>query len=137
MSPQISQSVGTSQTLARQRGHMKPSLLRSEWQAQRLGGDASGRRVGNPIIIRSAAGFVVPAPVARDTARCAGGGTDSNKRSLKWPSFIATPNRPTLPDEGLEFEERAWITHRQFCHTDPGIFSSLLLARPRIFGFYS
>lgn len=95
MRPQMSQSVGTSQTLAKQRGHRKPSLLSSEWQTHKLGGEVSGNLVGNPIIIRSAARLVA-APDARETARCAGGGTDSNSRSLKWPSFIATPNWPTL-----------------------------------------
>ena len=54
----------------------------------RLGGDVSGSLVGKPIIIRSAARLLavaalVPAPVARDKAFWAGGGTSSNKRSLK------------------------------------------------------
>jgi hypothetical protein len=83
MRPQISQSVGTSQTFAKQRGHRKPSLFNSEWHTHRLGGDVSGNLVGNPIIIRSAAGFAAPAPGARETERCAGGGTSSNMRSLK------------------------------------------------------
>lgn len=85
MSPQISQSVGTSQILARQRGHKKPLLLSSEWQTQKLGGEVSGSRVGKPIIIRSAAGFVDDDTAAeeRGKARCAGGGTSSKSRSLK------------------------------------------------------
>lgn len=90
----MSQSVGTSHTFAMHRGQRKPSLFISEWHAQRLGGDESGRRVGKPIIIRSAAGFAPPPPPARATARWAGGGTSSNSRSLKCPSFIATPNWP-------------------------------------------
>jgi hypothetical protein len=91
MSPQMSQSVGTSHTFAIHLGHRKPSFFMSEWQAHKLGGEESGSRVGNPIIIKSAAGFA-PVPPARATARCAGGGTSSNKMSLKCPSFMATPN---------------------------------------------
>jgi len=83
MSPHMSQSVGTSHTFAIHLGQRKPSLFMSEWQAHRLGGDESGSRVGKPIIIRSAAGFAAPGPPVRATARCAGGGTSSNRMSLK------------------------------------------------------
>jgi len=84
MRPHISQSVGTSQTLARHRGQRKPSLLISEWQTQRLGGEASGSRVGNPISMRSPGGLELEgvAPEARDEACWAGGGTSSKRRSL-------------------------------------------------------
>ena len=96
MRPQISQSVGTSHTFARHRGQRKPSLFSSEWHTQRLGKEVSGRRVGNPIIMRSAGGLAAPAPATRETARWVGGGTDSNRRSLKCPSLRATPNWPSL-----------------------------------------
>lgn len=65
MRPHISQSVGTSHSLAKQRGHMNPSLLRMEWQTQNDFGDESGRRVGNPIIIKSEADEPGPFPAAR------------------------------------------------------------------------
>lgn len=93
MSPQISQSVGTSHSLAMHRGHRKPSLLSSEWQAQRARGEVSGNRVGKPIIIKSA--DADPGPPVRPVARWAGGGISSKRRSLKCPSFRATPNVPS------------------------------------------
>ena len=43
----------------------------------------SGRRVGKPIIIKSAVGLEAPAPAARTAARCAGGGINSKSKSLK------------------------------------------------------
>ena len=92
MRPQMSQSVGTSQTFAKQRGQRKPSLFICEWHTQSEGGDVSGSRIGKPMIIRSAAR---PPPV-RVTARWAGGGMSSKRRSLKCPSFIATPNWPVM-----------------------------------------
>jgi hypothetical protein len=54
-------------------------------------GDESGNRVGNPIIIRSAAADPAAFP---NEVYCAGGGINSNRRSLKWPSFSVTPNVP-------------------------------------------
>lgn len=94
MSPHISQSVGTSHTFAPHRGHKKPSLLSCEWHTHRPGGDVSGRRVGKPINIRSAGAVPAPRALPEESARCAGGGMRSNRRSLKWPSFSATPNWP-------------------------------------------
>ena len=61
----------------------------------------SGRRVGKPIIMRSAG--AVPAPRVlgpEGSARCAGGGMSSKRRSLKWPSFRATPNWPEHGNAG-------------------------------------
>ena len=55
-----------------------------------------GRRVGNPINMRSAGGFPEPVPEARETECWAGGGTSSNNKSLKCPSLRATPNWPSL-----------------------------------------
>lgn len=128
----MSQSVGTSHTLAMHRGQRKPSPFMSEWHAHRLGGDESGRRVGKPIIIRSAAGFVPPAPPARATARWAGGGTSSNSKSLKCPSFIATPNWPVHFMRGEKVRAIA-STHRLFFHTCLCISSSRPPMRRQIF----
>lgn len=58
---------------------MNPSLLRVEWQTHKDFGDESGKRVGNPIIIKSEADDPGPFPVLR----CAGGGISSKRRSLK------------------------------------------------------
>ena len=136
MSPQMSQSVGTSHTLAMHRGQRNPSLFMSEWHAQRLSGDESGRRVGKPIIIRSAAGFAFPPPPARVTARWAGGGTSSKSKSLKCPSFIATPNWPVQFIRDNPYRPIT-STHHRFYHTFLYIFSSQQPMRPQIFVFYS
>ena len=58
MSPQTSQSVGTSHSRAEHRGHTNPALRKAAWHTHKAGAEVAGTRVGNPINIKSADGFV-------------------------------------------------------------------------------
>ena len=91
MSPHTSQSVGASQRRAPQRGHRNPAARISAWHTHSAAGAVSGRRCGKPIIIKSA--LILP-PAPAPVCCCAGGGMSSKRRSLKWPSFMATPKVP-------------------------------------------
>ena len=51
--------------------------------------------------------FLAPAET-----RWAGGGTSSKRRSLKWPSFIATPNTPLVRNHHQPHETINTLEHK-------------------------
>lgn len=68
-----------------------------------MAGAEAGRRRGKPICIRSVEEVVPLVPVVEPGIReeeTAGGGTSSNRRSLKCDSCIATPNVPGCERRG-------------------------------------